>query len=119
MQSTDGTQTMAITDSTIAGNRAAWRGGGLQTLNSSVVALNRVTVADNVATAGPGGGVVDPESERSASRARSSRATRRRPAPNCAGAPTNLGRNVESGTECGFTNGQQNTTAGLAADADR
>ena len=50
------------------------------------------------------------------SRARSSPATT---PTNCAGVrPTNDGGNVESATDCGFTNGRQNTTAGLATALD-
>ncbi len=81
----------------------------------NAVLLSRVTIADNVASTTAGGGLLvllGTATVQGSIIARNQAPS----APNCAGvAPINSGGNIESGTDCGFTNGRQNTTAGLAA----
>ena len=111
----DGPQTMTISDSTIAGNRAKTGAGAMLSTNStqSTLDLTRVTIADNVSTSTTGGGLLvllGTATVQGSIIARNQAPS----APNCAGSIASKGGNVESGTDCKFTDGLENTTAGLA-----
>ncbi|MDA0164685.1 right-handed parallel beta-helix repeat-containing protein [Solirubrobacter ginsenosidimutans] len=115
--------TLALVDSTVAFNSAASGGGIASRDNASAVSLERVTVADNRSTTAPGGGLYITPAQanftvKSSIVARNSATAPRTgvTAPSdCAPfAPANSGQNVESGSDCGFTNGSQNADAGLA-----
>ena len=117
VRSTDGPQTVRLSDTTVSGNRAKLGAGVMVSTNSTgnAVLLSRVTIADNVSSTTTGGGLLvllGTATVQGSIIARNQAPN----APNCAGVvPTDSGGNIESGTDCGFTNGRQNTTAGLAA----
>ncbi|HEY6887890.1 MAG TPA: choice-of-anchor Q domain-containing protein [Solirubrobacter sp.] len=114
---------LGLADSTVAFNTASTGGGIASRDNASAVSLERVTVADNRSNTAPGGGLFITPAQANFTVKSSIVARNSSTAPrtgvvspsNCAPtAPANSGQNVESGSECGFTNGSQNADAGLA-----
>ena len=115
---------LGLADSTVAFNTGSSGGGIASRDNASAVSLERVTVSDNRSSSAAGGGLFTTPAQanftvKSSIVARNSATNGRTgiTAPSdCAPfAPTNSGQNVESGSDCGFTNGSQNADAGLAA----
>lgn len=121
LASSDPDQRLVVTDTTIAFNTAL-RGAGLATVQhpNTRTRLERVTIADNAATAATGGGllVLDPrqvEIQGSILARNTGNFSQGSPliGPSNCGAvpPVSFGGNVESGTDCGLE--VQGTTAGL------
>ena len=110
---------LSIRDSTISGNTAAGRigFGGISSRGNdgNTVNLQRVSVADNTGGstgAGGLGGVQGTFNVRASIVARNTLASGA--AANCAGTITDLGSNLESGTDCGFKD-KPNSNPGFAA----
>ena len=122
MTSTDNPQTLEVSDTTIAFNRAS-RGAGVlaERQDGNETTLQRVTIADNAATGAPGGGLTILDLEfvliEDSIIARNtgnigSAAVVIAPSNCSVILPSTGGGNVESGTDCGLE--RQNTTGGLA-----
>ena len=121
-----GAGALTMFDSTIAFNTANTGGGLASRSNASAVSLERVTVSDNRSNSVPGGGLYITPAQanftvKSSIVARNTANVVPNGAAvvigpsNCAPtAPINSGQNVESGSDCGFTNGSQNADARLA-----
>ncbi len=95
---------ISMTDSTVFGNTANGGAGGIANLNNGgLLAVSRITVADNVGSTGVHGRAAEPQSPSARrSPAASSRATRSATATSNCGAvkPTNGGFNVEDNDTC-------------------
>jgi hypothetical protein len=123
---TPGVETLTISDSTIAFNKAG-AGAGIMVRDNpnGATTLTRVTVAQNTASANLGGGLGvagsrAPDIAGSILAANLGRQLRTGGSvlSNCAGvAPVDGGGNLESGTDCGFTRSgsRQTPNTGLAA----
>ncbi len=111
------TGTINITNSTIANNSAPFGGAGIENLGTTNISNS--TIVNNSSVYGPGGLEV-PLGSVNITRSIVSNNTggRYTGTPNCLGGPINSqGYNLESGTDCGFTNtgDQQNTNPLLAS----
>src|SRR4051812_13162232 len=83
---------LTLDSTTVAGNTAAWRGGGIVTSDEIPTTVRNSIVAGNHAPEGH---------------------------PNCLGTPTSGGHNLEDGTSCGFNaTGDQNADPKLGAVVD-
>ena len=122
MTSTDNPQTLEVSDTTIAFNRAS-RGAGVlaERQDGNETTLQRVTIADNAATGARGGGLTILDLEfvliKDSIIARNtgnigSAAVVIAPSNCSVILPSTGGGNVESGTDCGLE--RKNTTGGLA-----
>ena len=122
MTSTDNPQTLEVSDTTIAFNRAS-RGAGVlaERQDGNETTLQRVTIADNAATGARGGGLTILDLEfvliEDSIIARNtgnigSAAVVIAPSNCSVILPSTGGGNVESGTDCGLE--RKNTTGGLA-----
>ncbi len=109
--------TATLTNTTVSGNTVTADGGGIRnfgtlTLTNSTVAHNSaVTVGGGVRTSGTGASTASSGSIVAENTANST-------ASNCAGTLIDLGYNLESGTDCGFTGtgSLQKTDPKLAAE---
>ena len=112
-----------VRNSTVTGNGATGRGGGLQTQSAGTTLLSNVTFSAN--TASTGGATIDnctgPPGCAGPAHTITARNTIVTGAgTNCFGAVTSGGHNIDSGTTCGFggTGDQGSTDPLLAAPAD-
>ncbi len=109
----------SISNSTLAQNSANADGGGVYNGSSSTLTLNNVTLAYNSADAdadafGSGGGIDNAGGTlltvTNSLLVQNNNATA---AQNCVGVITSGGHNLESGTDCGFTSGNNGDLSGV------